>query len=185
MESAREGNHVAGVERKYARRAIHALMGLIPPIPRPNEPTAPVRRLLGRIVIMVAIAAFVLAWADDPPHPVPSWALRHVVVWRAEVFVALTALAYVPFVLAALAFHGWLFTGLSTPGGGGQATNVADAAQTDAVGELKDVTTDLNRAVATGFENVGERLSTIEARLQIDPDRDDDEPTSTVDTSSA
>jgi len=92
-------------------------------------------------------------------------------VRRAEVFVALTALGYVPFTLVALAFHGWLFTGLTTPAGGGQATSVADTAQTDAVEALRSITSDLTRAVATGFDDVGGRLGTIEARLNIDPDR--------------
>ena len=149
-------------------------MSVLPSIPRPDDASAPVRRLLGRSVVVVVGIAFGLTWLGDVPHPVPSWALQHAAVRRAEVFVALTALGYVPFALAALAFHGWLFTGLTSPGGGGQATNVADAAQTDVVGALMSVTSDLTRAVAVGFHDVGGRLGMIEARLDVDPDGPED-----------
>lgn len=55
-------------------------MGLrrtIPALPRANEDDAAVHRFMGRIALVLAALAFILAMFGDVPKDVPAWALDH------------------------------------------------------------------------------------------------------------
>jgi hypothetical protein len=143
-------------------------MGLLPDLPRPEAPDAPVRRFMGRVAMVLAAGAFILAMLDDVPQDA-AWALDHKIVFRAAVALALFLVGLAFLNIIALIFHGWLFTGFSMGPAQADAEQVAKqneaAALQDTVNALTKVTTGADEVVS----DLHERVAAVESACDIAP----------------
>jgi hypothetical protein len=130
------------------------------------------RRFLGGAMLVIVVAAAVGAAFGDVPSRVPAWALHDAIIWRVEKWVVLVVALDAVLTLVALAFHGWLFTGLNAGPAGGQAQPVTDTEQTGALDELRGGVDELRTAVGEGVSSLASRMTAVEEQLDIDPDDD-------------
>jgi hypothetical protein len=144
-------------------------MPKLPALPRATDEDAAVRRLMGRLALVVAVLAFVLAMFGDVPKDVPAWALDNRIMYRALVALALffVGLAFVNVI--ALVFHGWLFTGFSVGPAEANAEQVANQQQ---AGALQDAITALEKVTVGADEilsDLQERMVAVEEASGIEP----------------
>ena len=145
-------------------------MWLVPELPNADRQDAAVRRFIGTTGFALAMAAIASAflWGHLPDR-VPAWALHHPAVWRLEVALALFALGFAMVNVIALAFHGWLFTGIGAGAAQGNAEKVAAEEEQNALAGTVSAVEKISEAADEVLADLHERLTAVERANDIEP----------------